>query len=316
MRGGDNDMGLITTGFGFRSTTENVIAGVDLHGKRAIVTGATSGLGVETARALGSAGAEVTLAVRRPETGERVAADLRRETGNGAIHVEALDLADQSSVAAFIDRWQGPLHILVNNAGVMAIPQLTRTGEGWEMQFVSNYLGHFALVLGLRTALVSATGARVVSVSSTGHLFSPVVFDDLHFRFRPYDPWAGYGQSKTANVLLAVELTRRWADDGVVANALNPGAIATGLQQHSGGLQTPEEFRKTVPQGASTAVLLAASPLVEGVGGRYFENNAEAPIVSERAASLGRAGGVAGYALDPDNAARLWETSIELIGRR
>ena len=306
-------MALIRTGFGFRSTTDEVLAGVHLDGKRAVVTGATSGLGVETARALAAAGAEVTLAVRRPGAGEQVAADLRRETGNGAVHVEPSDLADQSSVAAFVERWQGPLHILVNNAGVMAIPELSRTAEGWEMQFASNYLGHFALVLGLRTALVSATGARVVSVSSTGHLFSPVVFDDLHFRFRPYDPWAGYGQSKTANVLLAVELTRRWADDGVVANALNPGAIATGLQQHSGGLQTPEEFRKTVPQGASTAVLLAASPLVEGVGGRYFENNEEAPVVSERAASLGRAGGVAGYALDPDNAARLWETSIKLI---
>ncbi|TPG37299.1 SDR family NAD(P)-dependent oxidoreductase [Mycolicibacterium hodleri] len=309
-------MAMITTGFGFGSTTDEVLDGVDLTGQRAVVTGATSGLGVETARALGAAGAEVTLAVRRPEVGEQVAADLRRATGNDAIGVKRLDLADQSSVAAFAEQWQGPLHILVNNAGVMAIPELTRTPEGWEMQFASNYLGHFALVLGLHSALVSATGARVVSVSSTGHLFSPVVFDDLHFRFRPYDPWAAYGQSKTANILLAVEITRRWADDGVVANALNPGAIATGLQQHTGGLQTPEEFRKTVPQGASTAVLLAASPLVDGVGGRYFENNNEAPIVSERAASLGRAGGVAGYALDPDNAARLWEASVELIGHR
>ena len=108
-------------------------------------------------------------------------------------------------------------------------------------------------------------------------------------------------------------LTRRWADDGVVSNALNPGAIATGLQQHTGGLRTPEDFRKTVPQGAATAVLLAASPLVDGVGGRYFENNAEAPVVDERAATLGRAGGVAGYALDPDNAARLWDASVESI---
>lgn len=307
-------MPLFTTRFGFASTTNDVLAGVDLSGKRAVVTGATSGLGVETARALGAAGAEVTLAVRRPDVGQRVATDLRRETGNDAVHVRPLDLADQSSVAAFADQWTGPLDILVNNAGVMAIPDLRRTVEGWEMQFASNYLGHFALVLGLRTALASAAGARVVSVSSTGHLMSPVVFDDLHFRFRPYDPWAAYGQSKTADILLAVELTRRWADDAVVANALNPGAIATGLQKHTGGLKTPEEFRKTVAQGASTAVLLSASPLVDGVGGRYFENNNEAPVVSERAATLGRAGGVAPYAVNPDNAERLWNVATELIG--
>ena len=154
----------------------------------------------------------------------------------------------------------------------------------------------------------------MVSVSSTGHLFSPVVFDDLHYRFRPYDPMTAYGQSKTASVLLAVEVTARWADDGIISNALNPGAIATGLQKHTGGLRTPAEFQKTVEQGASTSVLLAASPLVEGIGGRYFENNNEADVVTERSENLGRASGVANYALDGDNASRLWRQATTLTG--
>jgi NAD(P)-dependent dehydrogenase (short-subunit alcohol dehydrogenase family) len=302
----------LTTPFGFESTADDVTRGVDLAGKRAVVTGATSGLGVETARALAAAGAEVVLAVRRLDAGRRVAEDLRTTTGNHAIEAVPLDLSDLGSVAAFARAWQGPLHILVNNAGVMALPELQRSAPGCEMQFASNFLGHFLLVNQLRAALASAGGARVVSVSSTGHLFSPVVFDDLHYRFRPYDPMTAYGQSKTATVLLAVEVTAQWAEDGIFCNALNPGAIATGLQKHTGGLRTPEEFQKTVEQGASTSVLLAASPLVEGIGGRYFENNDEAEVVLERAESLGRAGGVAPYALDGDNAQRLWSEATAL----
>src|SRR5690349_3960352 len=197
-------MTLVSTPFGFDSTTDDVLAGIDLTGRRAVVTGATSGLGVETARALGAAGADVTLAVRKLDVGEQIAGDLRRTSGNPAFHVRPLDLSDQASVARFAELWHGPLDILVNNAGVMGIPDLTRTQQGWELQLVSNYLGHFALTTRLRHALASANGARVVSVSSSGHLFSPVVFDDLHFRFRPYDPLGAYGQSKTATVLLAV----------------------------------------------------------------------------------------------------------------
>jgi len=305
-------MTTFTTPFGFESTADEVVRGVDLTGKRSVVTGATSGLGVETARALAAAGAEVVLGVRRLDAGQKVAQELREATGSGAIEAAPLDLSDLASVSAFAQAWSGPLHILVNNAGVMAIPELQRSALGCEMQFASNFLGHFALVVALRDALASAGGARVVSVSSTGHLFSPVVFDDLHYRFRPYDPMTAYGQSKTATVLLAVEVTSRWADDGIISNALNPGAIATGLQKHTGGLRTPEEFQKTVEQGASTSVLLAASPLVEGVGGRYFENNNEADVVTERAENLGRAGGVAPYALDRDNASRLWLEAMSL----
>jgi NAD(P)-dependent dehydrogenase (short-subunit alcohol dehydrogenase family) len=306
----------LTTPFGFESTTHEVLRDVDLAGKRAVVTGATSGLGIETARALAAAGAEVVLGVRRLDAGRRVADELRQATGNDAIKAAPLDLSDLTSVAAFARAWNGPLHILVNNAGVMAVPELQRTSLGCEMQFASNFLGHFALVVELHAALASAGGARVVSVSSTGHLFSPVVFDDLHYRFRPYDPMTAYGQSKTATVLLAVEVTARWGDDGITSNALNPGAIATGLQKHTGGLRTPEEFRKTVEQGASTSVLLAASPLVEGIGGKYFENNNEADVVTERAENLGRAGGVAEYALNRDNARRLWREASSLTHAR
>ena len=179
------------------TTAAEVIEGIDLTGERAVVTGASSGIGVETARAL--AGAEVTLAVRNTDAGDR------------------------ASVAAFVATWSGPLHLLVNNAGVMALPDLQLTPEGWEMQFVTYHLGHFALALGLHDALAAAGDARIVALSSGGHLQSPVIFDDLNFASRPYDPWLAYGQSKTAIVLFAVEATRRWAQDGITANAVHPG---------------------------------------------------------------------------------------------
>ncbi|MCD0484060.1 SDR family NAD(P)-dependent oxidoreductase [Streptacidiphilus sp. ASG 303] len=303
---------LFTTPFDRDSTASEVIAGVDLSGRRAVVTGANSGIGVETARALAAHGAEVTLAVRRPDAGEQVAADLRKATGNDAVRVARLDVADLESVHAFTAAWQGPLHILVNNAGIMMPPELGRGIGGHEQQFATNYLGHFALSLGLHRALAEADGARLVSVSSSGHLFSPVVFDDIDFRFRPYDALTAYGQSKTAEVLLAVEAQRRWSGDGITANALHPGAIATGLQRHTGGLRTPEPYRKTVEQGAATTVFLAGSPLVEGVGGRYFEDVNEAPLVDARPTELG-VPGVAPYALDPANAERLWELAAEIV---
>ena len=301
---------LLQTGFGFASTADEVLDGVDLAGKRVVVTGAASGIGVETARALAAAGAEVTLAVRRVDAGEKVAARIVETTGNQAVAVLPLDLADLASVRAFTDAWRGPLHVLVNNAGIMALPELERTAQGHELQFATNFLGHFTLTTGLHGALATASGARIVSVSSTGHLFSPVIFDDLDYRFRPYDPWSAYGQSKTADILLAVEATRRWREDGIVANALNPGAIATNLQKHTGGLQTPVERRKTVEQGAATSVLLAASPLLADVGARYFEDCAESPVVHARPTDF--TGGVAPYALDPANATRLWTLATTL----
>src|SRR3954449_12944694 len=267
----------IKTSFGVRTTAAEVVAGVDLTGKRAIVTGASSGIGIETARALAGAGAIVTLAVRDLEAGARAATDIAATAGRDEVDVAELDLTSPASVAAFAAGWRGSLDILVNNAGVMMTPE-QRTPQGWELQFATNHLGHFALASALHDALAAADSARIVVVSSTGHLYSPVVFDDLHFRFRPYDPLLAYGQSKTAAILFAVGATARWAADGITANALNPGAIPTNLQRHVGGkVLTPRERQKTPEQGAATSVLLATSPKLESIGGRYFDDCNEAP---------------------------------------
>jgi NAD(P)-dependent dehydrogenase (short-subunit alcohol dehydrogenase family) len=307
----------LTTPFGATSTAAEVVAGVDLTDRCAIVTGGSSGIGVETARALAGSGAEVTLAVRDVAAGEKVARDLIATTDNARVLVAPLDLADQASVARFISAWSGPLHILVNNAGIMASPPL-RTPQGWELQFATNHLGHFALAVGLHEALAAAGGARIVAVSSVGHTNSNIDFNDINFDRRPYDPWLAYGQSKTANILFAVEAGRRWAADGITANALNPGRItSTNLSRHIGDIaNAPASFDptstdvswKTIEQGSATSVLLAASPLVEGVTGRYFEDCQEAGPHQP-----GVRRGVAGYALDPDTAARLWQVSTDLI---
>jgi NAD(P)-dependent dehydrogenase (short-subunit alcohol dehydrogenase family) len=306
----------ITTPFGFDSTAAEVLDGIDLTGRRVIVTGGASGIGIETARALAGAGAEVTLAVRDPDAGRHTADDIIATTGNKQILVAGLDLADQASVAAFTAAWEGPLHILVNNAGVMAAPE-TRTPQGWELQFATNHFGHFALTTRLHGALAAAGDARVVSVSSSAHLRSAIVFDDIHFQERPYEAWSAYGQSKTANVLFAVEATKRWAPDGITVNALMPGAIRTNLQRYvsdedieraraaagGGGPQW-----KTPEQGAATSVLLATSPLLAGLGGRYFEDCNEAEPNQP-----GTRHGVAAHALDPEAAERLWQVSVETL---
>ncbi|BDZ48047.1 hypothetical protein GCM10025867_02880 [Frondihabitans sucicola] len=213
----------LTTPFGATSTAADVLEGVDLSGKRAVVTGGASGIGIETARALAGAGAEVTLAVRNLDAGAEAVADIRARTGSERVTAAYLDLSDRPTLAAFASEWNGPLDILVNNAGIMATP-LTRTPEGYELQFANNHLGHFALALALHDALAEAGGARIVSLTSTGHLRSDVVFDDLMFERREYDPWLGYGQSKTANSLFAVGVGQRWAADGITANAVHPGA--------------------------------------------------------------------------------------------
>ena len=302
-------MAQITTSFGRHSTAAEVVEGIALSGKRAIVTGAASGIGVETARALARTGAEVTLAVRNTDAGAQTADDITATTGNQTIHVAPLDLTDRTSIAKFVAAWDEPLHILVNNAGVMALPE-QHTSEGWEMQFATNHLGHFALALGLHDALAADGAARIVSVSSSAHILSPVVFDDIHFAFRRYDPWLAYGQSKTANILFAVGATAHWFGDGITANALMPGAIATNLQRYTGSLKTPPERQKTPEQGAATSVVLATSPLLEGIGGRYFMDCNEATILTQRTEDYS---GVAPYALNPDNADRLWEESLRLL---
>jgi NAD(P)-dependent dehydrogenase (short-subunit alcohol dehydrogenase family) len=294
--------------FGFHTTADEAVAGLDLSGKRAVVTGGASGIGIPTTRALASAGAEVTLAVRNPAAAEAFAAEIGAD-------VRRLDLADLVSVEAFARDWDGPLHILVNNAGIMATPELELSPEGFELQFATNHLGHFALAVGLRPAL-AREGARIVSVSSRAHLRSPVVFDDLNFAFRDYQPFLGYGQSKTANVLFAVGATARWARDGIHANALMPGGIATNLQRHMDPgyidrvVSAGEITLKTPEQGAATSVYVATAPALEGIGGRYYEDCAESPVVDRRENQ-----GVARYALDPDNADRLWALSEAAVGR-
>jgi NAD(P)-dependent dehydrogenase (short-subunit alcohol dehydrogenase family) len=312
---------MIQSPFDDTTTALEVVAGVDLTGRRAIVTGGASGIGLETARALASAGAEVTLAVRNVEAGHLAATDIAGSTGRDDVAVARLDLSDLATVDAFVAAWSGPLHVLVNNAGVMDTPQGT-TAQGWETQFGTNHLGHFALAVGLHQALKAAGDARIVAVSSSGHASSPVVFDDLFFARRPYSPGLAYGQSKTANSLFAVEASRRWADDGITANALMPGGIWTPLQRH----WSPEKRRaaeeqarqaeeagmfrmKTPEQGAATSVFLATSPLVAGVGGRYFEDCHEAEVVAQVAGIHG----VMPHALDPDDARRLWDVSEELL---
>ncbi|MER6470915.1 SDR family NAD(P)-dependent oxidoreductase [Streptomyces collinus] len=303
-----------TTPFGAQSTASEVAAGIDLTGRQAVVTGATGGLGRETARALASAGAEVTVAGRTPQAATAVAQDITAVTGNSLTRAARLDLADPASVAAFVADWRGPLHILVNNAGIMATPEL-RTPAGRELQFATNHLGHFALTVGLHDALATTRDARVVVVSSVGHVNGPVRFDDPDFVKEPYDPWLAYAQSKTANVLFAVEAAKRWAADGIAVNALNPGRIwATGLGRHMEA--PPASFdpagssgvsEKTIAQGAATSVLLAASPLVEGVTGRYFEDCQEAGPHTP-----GVRRGVAAHAVDPDSARKLWDLSMRM----
>jgi NAD(P)-dependent dehydrogenase (short-subunit alcohol dehydrogenase family) len=316
----------ITTSFGRESTALEVIKGVDLTGQKAVVTGATSGIGTETARVLAGAGAEVTLAVRNVEAGRQRADEIAPVDGAGRVRVAYLDLGDLASIDAFVSMWRGPLHVLVNNAGVMALPTRELTSAGWEYHFGANHLGHMALTLGLYVPLASAGGARVVAVSSDAHAHNnsgAIDFDDIHFERRPYNGGQGYAQSKTANILFAMALNRRWAIDGVVANALHPGAIRSGLQKHIKAQMTPEQQAgldswpwRSTEQGAATSVLLAASPEVEGVGGRYFENCSEAiPHDPDAPPVEVDAPGVAWYAVDPDIAERLWSVSLRMLAR-
>lgn len=318
---------LITTPFTADSTTDDVLHDVDLDGVRVVVTGATSGLGRETARALAAAGAAVTMAVRNPAAGEAVADEIADDDLPGRLRVAALDLADQASVSRFVTAWEGPLHLLINNAGVVT-GGLERTSEGWELQFATNHLGHFALTLGLHRALAAGAaerdGARIVSLSSTAHMRADIDFDDLHFERRAYDPQVAYAQAKTANSLLSVAATRRWASDGIVANTVNPGGVATGLQRNftprqKASLDAAEAAGlfayKTVEQGAATTIVAAVRPELAHTGGHYLDDAQEAYTVPDDADLADHPHGVKAWALDPSAAERLWTVSSDLVHR-
>lgn len=317
---------LISTPFTASSTAGDVVAGHDLTGVRAIVTGASSGLGAETARALTSAGARVTLAVRNVAAGHAVADAIAASTSRAAPEVRRIELADPASAAEFVDAWDEPLHLLVNNAGVVT-GGLERTGRGWELQLATNHLGHFALATGLHAALRQGAhdrdGARIVAVSSTAHMRNGIDFDDLHFERRPYDPQVAYAQAKTANSLFSVEATRRWSDDGIVANTVNPGGVSTGLQRHfttaqKASLDAAEGAGvfayKTVGQGAATTIVAAVLPAFAHTGGHYLDDCQEAYTVPDDADLAQHPHGVKQWALDPESAERLWIVSSDLIG--
>lgn len=307
--------------FNAASTAEEVVAGIDLSGKTAIVTGGYSGLGVETTRALAGAGATVIVPARDRAKAERTLASI------GNVRIEAMDLSDPASIAAFADRIVAagtPVSILVNSAGIMATP-LARDAEGHESQFSTNHLGHFRLVAGLWPALVAAGGARVVSVSSRGHQIGPVNFDDIDFRTRAYDKWQAYGQAKTANALFALGLDRRGAEHGVRAFSLHPGVILTDLARHlseeeinafdvydeNGNRRVdPARDLKSPQQGAATSVWAAARPELDGIGGVYCEDCEVSLPQGEAAGNKG----VAPWAMDPDAAERLWTLSERLTG--
>lgn len=310
--------GPIGSGFDKDTTAAEVLAGIDLTGRTALVTGGYSGIGLETTRALAAAGAHVVVPARRPETAATALA------GIDGTSVDALDLGDLESVAAFAGRVLergSTLDMVIDSAGIMACPE-TRVGPGWEAQLATNHLGHFALVNRLWPAL--APGARVVSVSSMGHLRSGIRWDDPMFETTAYDKWEAYGQAKTANVLFAVHLDRlgqtHERGKGVRAFALHPGGILTPLQRHLPHEEqvamgwfnddgTPRVGFKTPEQGAATQVWAATSPQLAGKGGVYCEDvEVSVPYVE------GARRGVRDWATDPEQAARLWSWSAELTG--
>jgi NAD(P)-dependent dehydrogenase (short-subunit alcohol dehydrogenase family) len=316
---------LSTTPFGPRATANDILEGVSLAGRTYLVTGGTSGIGAETVRALARAGATVIIGARRPAQAHDLIGELRQDPAAGPVDARELDLADLRSVRRFAEAWDSPLDGLVANAGIMALPQRELSAEHWELQLATNYLGHFALARHLKDALTASSDGRVAIVSSTAHLRSPLHFEDPHFARRPYDRWAAYAQSKTADVLLAVGISRRWADAGITANALMPGWITTNLQRHldddtlramgamnEAGERIEQEHFKTPAQGAATSVLLVASPALRGVTGRYFEDNQEAETITS---TEGRNAGVAAHALDPEAAEQLWTLGESTLDR-
>jgi len=308
---------------GFSSTTDTVLAGLDLTGQHVLVTGGSTGLGEETSRALAAHGATVTMAVRDLDRGRAAADRIRATTPHAALHLREVDLASLASVRAFAEAFladHSSLDVLINNAGIMACPQGT-TGDGYELQFGTNHLGHFLLGVSLAPALVAGTPSRIVSLSSRGHAFADVDLDDWNFERTDYEPFVAYGRAKTANALFAVGFQQRYGTQGVQAFSVHPGGIHTELGRH----MTPatiqslmgriadsgREFAwKTIPQGAATTVWAATSPDLDGHGGAYLEDCGIAEVSNDDGANTG----VRSYALDEARADALWSLSERLVG--
>eukprot|EP01102_Stenamoeba_stenopodia_P014028 TRINITY_DN4624_c0_g1_i1.p1 TRINITY_DN4624_c0_g1~~TRINITY_DN4624_c0_g1_i1.p1 ORF type:complete len:339 (-),score=106.49 TRINITY_DN4624_c0_g1_i1:144-1160(-) len=306
---------------GHKKTAEQVSQGVDLSGKVAIVTGASSGLGIETARVLALRGAHVFFAVRDTKKAEPIAAQIKAETKNDKVEILELNLSSFKSVRAFVSAFlerKLPLHYLINNAGIMATPE-GRTEDGWELQFGTNHLGHFLLTTLLTDTLIASAPSRVVSVSSVANKRGGINWGNLNLEGGVYNKWLSYAQSKTANVLFAVEYNRRYKDKGVTCNALHPGGIMTGLQWNvpddekiaMGWMDKDGNLNarfKSIEQGAATSIWAALAPELEGNGGHYLEDCSisgvrnDAPWV-----------GCAPHALDVEDAKRLWDFSVEAV---
>ena len=322
----------MTEKLGATSTTDEVLSGVDLHGKRILVTGVSAGLGVETARALAARGTQVIGAARDLQKAEQVLAGARREAAaaGGGIELVELDLASLKSVRAATDKLQDagcPLDVIIANAGVMATP-FGKTADGFETQFGTNHLGHFVLVN--RLASLLSSGARVIVLASSGHRFANVDLEDPGFEHTPYDPFVAYGRAKTANVLFALAFDQRHRARGVRAAAVHPGGIQTELARHmdqgqlTGMLeqinrqlaaqgQGPFQF-KTVPQGAATSVWAAVVASAEEIGGKYCENCHVSQVVADDVVITPISEGVRGYALDAARAEALWRKSEAMVG--
>jgi NAD(P)-dependent dehydrogenase (short-subunit alcohol dehydrogenase family) len=317
--------------FGATSTTEDVLAGVELDGKRVLVTGVSAGLGVETARALVAHGAQVVGAARELAKAEQATQEVRAQAAKGGgFELVELDLASLSSVRRCADALLADgrrFDVVIANAGVMRTP-FGHTEDGFETQFGTNHLGHFVLVN--RIAPLIAPGGRLVNVSSSGHRYSDVDLEDPNFARTPYDPMLAYGRSKTANILFAVEFDRRHRAHGVRATALHPGGIRTELGRHmepdeldellarinahlAAEGQPPFEW-KSVPQGAATSVWAGVVAPADAVGGRYCENCHVSAVTDGPISPVSE--GVRAYALDPEHAKALWTRSEDLVGER
>jgi NAD(P)-dependent dehydrogenase (short-subunit alcohol dehydrogenase family) len=322
----------MTTTFGASSTTDDVLAGVNLHGKRILVTGVSAGLGVETARALAAHGAQVVGAARDLVKAKAATEPVRKDAdaNDGGFELVELDLSNLKSVRACADGLlakREPFDVIIANAGVMATP-FGHTADGFETQFGTNHLGHFVLVN--RIASLLRAGGRLINLSSAGHRFSNVELEDPNFERTPYEPFVAYGRSKTANVLFAVAFDKRYRDRGVRAAAVHPGGIRTELGRYmdqsrfqemvdqinkQNAAEGKEPFSlKTIPQGAATSVWAAVVAGADEIGGRYCENCHVGHVIPDDVTLNVTSEGVRGYALDPKNAEALWKKSEELVG--